>query len=261
MSSPQLEDGHIRIANELFDAECKVKMSGSEWQVYRVIQRQTYGWSRKSAAISMSFISVAAGLHRPRVVEAINKLIHRNMVVRKNGPSGTNVYEIQKNFSRWKLGRKNGLAARQAAKADYPSPEKRPSSSPEKRPSARPQKRTQNNQETNNNQKSKEHSDPEEKNGATRITEDWHPDDKAAKWIQSFNVTLTQALPIIIEFRQYWLARSQRRKNWSLAFMRNSKVESSLIRMRGVQHGNQRGTSTAECHFSTMQKIGAGGKL
>ena len=260
MPSPQLEDGHIRIANELFDAECKIKMSGSEWQVYRVIQRQTYGWSRKTAEISISFIAVAAGLHRPRVVEAINRLIHRQMVVRKSGPASTNVYEIQKNFSKWMVGRKNGLARGGAGKADYPRPEKRTSTRPEKRTTARPEKRTQNKQYTNNNQISTDSTPSTDKNGAKRITEDWWPDKTAIAWIQSFGLTIEQATPVIFEFRTYWLQRSQRRKNWSLALMRNGIAENSLIRMRSGHHGNNPRRNAAESHFDTMQKIAAGGK-
>ena len=108
MASPQIEQGHIRIANELFDAEARVRMSGSEWQVYRVIQRQTYGWSRTSAEIPLSVFVESTGLAKPRIVEAINGLIARNMVgVRKNVTPRANVYHIQKNHELWQGVRKN----------------------------------------------------------------------------------------------------------------------------------------------------------
>jgi uncharacterized protein YdaU (DUF1376 family) len=67
---------------------------------------------------------------------------------------------------------------------------------------------------------------------AVKIKLDWMPNEKAVEWILSFGISMQQANPVIVEFRNYWLQRSTRRKSWSLAFMRNSRVEGSLIRLR-----------------------------
>jgi len=92
------------------------------------------------------------------------------------------------------------------------------------------------------------------------MKEDWWPDKTAIDWIQSFGLTIEQATPVIFEFKQYWLQRSQRRKNWSLALMRNGIAENSLIRMRNADHGNKQRKGPAETHFDTMQKLAASGK-
>ena len=113
MTSPQIEDGYIQIANELFEAECRVKMSGSEWQIYRFIQRKTYGWKKKMDQIAFSQFVDATGLDRRRVIEAINALQARNMiVVTKSGPGQPNYYGIQKSYGNWKPVRKNGLVTK-----------------------------------------------------------------------------------------------------------------------------------------------------
>lgn len=76
------------------------------------------------------------------------------------------------------------------------------------------------------------------KTGAkTKCPPDFQPDEKAQDWIRSFGVTLEQAAPIILEFRNYWCDRSTLRANWSSAFMRNGKVEGSLVRMRDTNNG------------------------
>lgn len=65
----------------------------------------------------------------------------------------------------------------------------------------------------------------------TRIPDDWEPDAASREWIESFGVTVEQAKPAIIEFCTYWQGRSQKRADWQLAFRRNGRVESTLLRI------------------------------
>lgn len=109
--SPQLENGYTSTANELLEAECRVKMSGSEWQVYQAIKRLTYGWGKKSDRIAYSQLSKLTGLPRNRVFEAVKSLEKRAMVVsRENGTHSPKTIGINKDFSRWELSRKNGIS-------------------------------------------------------------------------------------------------------------------------------------------------------
>ena len=71
------------------------------------------------------------------------------------------------------------------------------------------------------------------KRPARRISDDWEPGEKAVAWIESHGVNIKQAKPAIIEFREYWRTRKTKRGNWDLAFMRNGKVESVLLRIKG----------------------------
>lgn len=79
-----------------------------------------------------------------------------------------------------------------------------------------------------------------------RMSEDWQPNEAAWAWINSFNVTPEQAAPIILEFKNYWLGRSQRRADWSLAFVRNGKAEGSLVRLRDNANGQDRHNGGSE---------------
>lgn len=106
VASPQLENGHTRIANELLDALAKIRMSGTEWQVLITLFRQIYGWHRKSADISLNTLAESIGLPRQRVSEAINSLTARNVVSRKTVHGVPNTYEIQKNHILWEVSRK-----------------------------------------------------------------------------------------------------------------------------------------------------------
>jgi phage replication O-like protein O len=107
MPRPQIERGYIKLATELFVAECSVRMAGSEWQVYKHIQRQTYGWNKKRDMISYSQFSEGTGLDRRRVIEAVKGLQTRKMIiVTKTAPRKPNVYEIQKNYGKWLVTKK-----------------------------------------------------------------------------------------------------------------------------------------------------------
>lgn len=113
VSTPQTENGYIQIATELFEAECRVKMSGSEWRIYKFIQRKTYGWKKKMDQIAFSQFADGTGLDRRRVIEAVHSLQKRNMIiVRKNGLREPNSYGIQKTYGKWGVVRKNALVTK-----------------------------------------------------------------------------------------------------------------------------------------------------
>lgn len=46
MASPQTENGHIDIANEIADKFCSYRLSGQEWQILWVLLRKTWGWKK-----------------------------------------------------------------------------------------------------------------------------------------------------------------------------------------------------------------------
>ena len=45
MASPQLENGHISIANEIIECFSKTQMSGYEYRILWVIIRETWGYA------------------------------------------------------------------------------------------------------------------------------------------------------------------------------------------------------------------------
>lgn len=104
MANPQIENGHVDIANEIVDALAKIRLSGEEMQVLWVIIRKTYGWHKKQDMIALSQFSEMTGLSRQHVLRAIKKLLPKMViVVSKNGYSRPNTYEFNKNFDEWKV--------------------------------------------------------------------------------------------------------------------------------------------------------------
>lgn len=102
MANPQIEDGHIVLANEIVEQFCKHRISGEEWLVLWSIIRKTYGWKKKEDRIALSQFAVMTGLKRQHIVRAIRKLHSKKIIaVIKNDDSGINIYSFNKNFDQW----------------------------------------------------------------------------------------------------------------------------------------------------------------
>lgn len=99
--TPQLEDGYTRIANQLLeDLALKIHLSGNEWKVVLIVIRKTYGFSKKMDAISLTQFQKMTGLSRPSVVEAIEKLVGKNLLVVNKEPY-INLYSLNKDSGLW----------------------------------------------------------------------------------------------------------------------------------------------------------------
>lgn len=103
MASPQLEDGFVRIANEIYDALCKARIPGEARQVLDVIIRKTYGWNKKLDRISLTQFEVNTGMPRRSVCRAILKLINMNMISVEKDTRKITTYEFQKDYKKWKV--------------------------------------------------------------------------------------------------------------------------------------------------------------
>lgn len=115
MASPQTENGHIDIANELMEAFCKIRIPGEAHQVLNVIFRKTYGWHKTWDAIPLSQFVDMTGIKKPNVVRSLKILFDMNIIViEKDNIIETNnttlskkittitKYCIQKNYELWK---------------------------------------------------------------------------------------------------------------------------------------------------------------
>jgi phage replication O-like protein O len=113
MANPQVEDGHVDIANEIVEALARIRLSGEEMQILWVVFRKTYGWHKKTDTISLGQFSEATGLSRPHVVRAIKKLLPKMVLrVTKNGNSTVNTFEFNKDFEEWKVLPKKGTVTK-----------------------------------------------------------------------------------------------------------------------------------------------------
>lgn len=100
MSSPQLENGHTRIANELLEAIIRFDFSKREYQVLLAIIRKTYGYKKTADDIGNSQIAEMTGLQRTHVAATIRGLEQKNVLNRKKGIFG-HVIGVNKNYHTW----------------------------------------------------------------------------------------------------------------------------------------------------------------
>jgi len=100
MSTPQLEDGFVRIANELLEAILGGGFSLHEQSVLFTIIRKTYGFGKKEDDVSASQIGSMCGVARQHVSSALNALAARNIITKRQGRYGM-IVGIQKDHRLW----------------------------------------------------------------------------------------------------------------------------------------------------------------
>ena len=76
-----LENGYLRLANQIQDAVCRVELSGREFRVLNAVIRLTYGWSKKEDRITNSLIADKTGLAVKHVSEAVLTLAARRIII------------------------------------------------------------------------------------------------------------------------------------------------------------------------------------
>lgn len=102
MANPQLEDGYIQISMELYEAMMKADISRAELKVFHAILRKTYGWKKKTDAISYSQIAEMVNLSKRSVVYAIQNLEEMGMIfISRSGDQKTNEIGINKDYEQW----------------------------------------------------------------------------------------------------------------------------------------------------------------
>lgn len=116
MASPQRENGHIDIANEIADKLCSYKISGQEWQITWVVLRKTWGWledandkngpKKKMEAIPLAEFVGLTRMNRHRCHAIIKGLVSKHILIKRvikkyNKPIIT--YGFQKNFDKWSV--------------------------------------------------------------------------------------------------------------------------------------------------------------
>lgn len=110
MKTPQLENGYTRIANELLaNLIGEIHLSGNEWKVLLTIIRKTYGYQKTSDKISLTQFEKLTNISRPSVVEAISKLVGKNLLVVKKEPF-INEFSLNKDVKSWLTSRDKGTS-------------------------------------------------------------------------------------------------------------------------------------------------------
>ena len=110
MANPKLENGYTRIAHELLEQITLADFSAAEYKIIFAIIRQTYGYQKKSAAISRAQLSKLCGIHRITVTKALNRLVADNVIIEISEPGFVKKREVSvnKNYTEWVVKRLPG---------------------------------------------------------------------------------------------------------------------------------------------------------
>jgi len=103
--NPQQDKGNRQIANDVYDALVRAKLSGSEYQIILFIIGKTWGFRKHSDGISYSQITEKTGLTRPGAINTMKKLEQKRIIVvdRKvvKGSLPVNEYLFNKHYDTW----------------------------------------------------------------------------------------------------------------------------------------------------------------
>lgn len=120
MASPQCENGHTRIADELLEAILRADLSKRELLVVLAVIRKTYGYCRTMDRITASQIAEMTGIADTHCRAALRELKTRAVIVAEGEKIG-----IQKDYERWNGPKQAGpkrSGPKQSAKADQNGP-------------------------------------------------------------------------------------------------------------------------------------------
>jgi phage replication O-like protein O len=105
MASPQREDGHLDIANELADALARAPLNGTQFRLLWVVMRKTYGWQKTRDRISISQFVEATGLTKTMVARELRRLVERGYLLAEGDNHHAKTFAIQKDYAKWDNGK------------------------------------------------------------------------------------------------------------------------------------------------------------
>ena len=103
MASPQKENGYTSIANELLEQLYRRRFSASQLKILLLVIRFTYGFNRKTATLSNTFIAAGTGMHEITVSKEVGTLLRDNVLKLYKKPSFHNsrIIGINKDYESW----------------------------------------------------------------------------------------------------------------------------------------------------------------
>ncbi|MDF1511080.1 hypothetical protein Gp_78 [Bacillus phage vB_Bacillus_1020A] len=102
MASPQLKNGHTRIANEILEQITKTNLNGTQLRIVMVIWRFTYGFRRKAHELPLAMIAEKVNTTKSHVDRELDCLIDRKIVtVVGIGKRRGRILSFNKNYEEW----------------------------------------------------------------------------------------------------------------------------------------------------------------
>ncbi|WP_417219056.1 replication protein [Achromobacter spanius] len=106
--SPQLEEGHTQISNELLEAITAHPFKQTTLRVLLALIRKTYGFNKKEDDLSASQLGALLGdMKRQHITTALNELAGMRVIHKRPGKYGS-VVGINKDYSQWLDSPKSG---------------------------------------------------------------------------------------------------------------------------------------------------------
>lgn len=104
MASPQKENGYTSIANELLEQIYRRRFSASQLKILLLVIRFTYGFNRRTATLSNTFIAAGTGMHEITVSKEVGTLLRDNVLKLHKKPTFHNsrVIGINKDYEGWR---------------------------------------------------------------------------------------------------------------------------------------------------------------
>jgi len=88
--------------DKLLEELAKIRFSGEEDQVLKIIIRKTYGFNKKEDVIPLiQFVKGTGGMAKSSICRALNSLIKKNVIYKNVKDKGVS-YGIQKSYTQWK---------------------------------------------------------------------------------------------------------------------------------------------------------------
>ena len=115
MKTPQLENGYLRIANELYEEILLYPFTKRELLIVLAVIRKTYGYGKKKDDISLSQFAEMTQLDPAHISRSIKELC-RKMVLLKQQGKHAQTFELNKNYKKWLLLPKEQPIAKRATK-------------------------------------------------------------------------------------------------------------------------------------------------
>lgn len=107
-ASPQVEEGHTRLANELLEAMCRAGFSARQWAVVMAVVRKTYGYGKKSDEIGLTQLEQMTGIAKTHVGKTVRELCAAGVLRRDTGVHGYRL-GINKRYGQWQLAALSGV--------------------------------------------------------------------------------------------------------------------------------------------------------
>jgi phage replication O-like protein O len=114
LADVQVEHGHVRIANNLYEALSRANVPGRHLRVALVMIRLLYGYNRTEDRIAASQVAKLTGIPRPHVCVILLDLEKWGLLERQDSQKGrASRWRVGKDFDRWELAGTSEAARRQ----------------------------------------------------------------------------------------------------------------------------------------------------